>query len=417
MLISIIIPVYQVKDYIDKCIESVIEQTYQELEIILIDDGSTDGSGEICDEYAQKDNRINVIHKSNAGLSSARNVGLNIARGKYIAFIDSDDWVSRNFIQSMYEICEEYGADICQCGYYEAIDDIAVTEENGIPIIYTSLEFSYTEFSLLSWECAICWNKLYRASLFQKIRFPEGKIHEDEFTTYKVVNMAERIAVLPARLYYYRQRSDSIMGKDYSYKRLEAGSAYKERELFYQSNEYSELEKLTKARHLQWINGQISNFNSLHNRDIYIEGEAIKTRNMLVEELVDVKLLRNDFVRNQYVFPFDQVEKKSGIVLYGGGMIGQQYFLQIKATNYCNIELWVDKNFSKLRKIGIPVNDVRELRNHVDRCDYIVVALMRREPALEVIRMLQNEYKVDRSKIIYCLNAVVDINHHNNRID
>lgn len=415
--VSVIVPVYQVRVYLERCVNSILRQTFQNIEIILIDDGSTDGGGELCDEYAKQDTRVKVIHKTNGGLSSARNAGLEVAKGKYIAFVDSDDWVSPNFIRSMYEVCEGYECDICQCGFYEVIkDDLDMTDREGIPLIYRPLEYSYAEFSLLSWECVVSWNKLYKRTLFRDICFPAGRLHEDEFTTYKLINKANRIAVLPTRLYYYRRRGDSIVGRKYSYKRLDAGIAYREREKFYRENHYVELEQLTKARHLQWLKGQIKQFETLESRNESIERAIVQEENQIKEELGSVSVLRKDFLRNQYIFPFDMVEKKSNIVLYGGGMVGQQYFMQIRATNYCNVMLWADRNYVKLRRIGIPVDDPVRMSEVSDKIDYFVIAIVKREIASSVIEMLENELSVDRGKIIYCLNSVMDVGPYNNRI-
>lgn len=415
--VSVIVPIYQVVGYLDKCMDSILNQSFQNMELILIDDGSTDGSSELCDEYARRDARVKVIHKQNGGLSSARNAGLDIARGEYIAFVDSDDWVSPDFIQVMHEVCEKYGCDICQCGMFDVISDECHTEDRGgIPVIFSPAEFIYAEYTLFSWDCVVSWNKLYRRSLFQDIRFPEGKQHEDEFTTWKLVGRSGRLAVLPTRLYYYRRRPDSIVGKRYSYKRLDAGEAYREREEFYREHGCTDLEQLTKARHLQWIDGQIKQFGTLEKRDTVIEKGIIGERQGLCQDMDGLDLLRRDFLRNQYVFPFDLIDKKSSIVLYGGGMVGQQYFLQVRATNYCNIRLWADRDYMRLRKIGIPVAAVDKINEVGSECDYFVIAIVNREIAARVMEMLTGEYHVDRGKIIYCLNSVMNISLYDNRI-
>ena len=215
-LISVIVPVYQVELYVRKCLDSIIEQEYENLEIILIDDGSTDGSSQICDDYKSKDKRIKVIHRENGGLSSARNAGIDIANGEYIAFIDSDDWVDPKYIEKLYSVCEIYDCDIAQCSYENVIneDDFIWKDKTGgnkQPMLYTGREFSYATYRLLSWECNLVWNKLYKKSLFEDIRFPVGKIHEDEFTTYKLVWKSDKVGVISDQLYYYRYRIGSIM--------------------------------------------------------------------------------------------------------------------------------------------------------------------------------------------------------------
>ena len=414
-LISIIVPVFQVKKYIRKCLDTIIGQTFEYIEIILIDDGSTDESGFICDMYAEKDNRLKVIHKENGGLSSARNVGLEYAKGDYIAFVDSDDWVDLDYIRKMYEVCRLHDCDVCQCGIYDAInDDMEIRDSGGVPSIYTPLEFAYAEMSLLSWDCVVCWNKLYKSELFKEIRFPEGKIHEDEYTTYKVLNRANRIALLPTRLYYYRRRPESIVAKKYSYKRLDARDAYIEREGFYHDLGEVRLEASVKARHLQWLKGQQKQFISVEAREEVLEREISDEQNRLNDELKHFNPLRTDFLRNMYVFPFDLVQKRCCIAIYGGGMLGQQYFQQIRATNYCDIKCWVDRDYKKLRQIGIPVEETGKIKDY--DFDYVVVAIVRSEIAAEIINMLVSEYAIEREKIIYSLNSVMNVTPYDNRI-
>lgn len=412
--ISVIVPVFQVKDYLEGCIISILKQTYKNIELILVDDGSTDGSGLICDQFAHKDERILVLHKENGGLSSARNAGLDHANGDYIAFVDSDDWVDLDYIRKMYEVCRLHDCDVCQCGIYDAInDDMEIRDSGGVPSIYTPLEFAYAEMSLLSWDCVVCWNKLYKSELFKGIRFPEGKIHEDEYTTYKVLNRANRIALLPTRLYYYRRRPESIVSKKYSYKRLDARDAYIEREDFYHDLGEARLEASVKARHLQWLKGQEKQFLSMGVRDENVEREILCEQDRLKGEVKSSNPLRKDFLRNTYIFPFDIVHKRSRIAIYGGGMLGQQYYQQIRAINYCDIICWADKDYKELRQIGIPVEDICRIKEST--IDYIVVAIVNSEIATGIINMLVSEYGVEKKKIVYCLNSVMNVMPDDNR--
>ncbi len=232
-LVSVIVPVYKVENYLCNCIESILNQTYGNMEIILVDDGSPDGCGRICDEYTKKDNRIRVIHKENGGLSDARNAGIEIATGKYIVFIDSDDVVHRRMIEFLYNGIVKDKADISVCAFkkVQAVDDIffpdicnphmAVIEENDDKTEYF-FESNYEEFT-------VAWNKMYPIEYFEKIRFPKGKIHEDEFTTYKLLEKANRIIFIKEPLYFYIQRGDSIMGETFNEKRLMRLDAYLER--------------------------------------------------------------------------------------------------------------------------------------------------------------------------------------------
>jgi len=235
-LISVVIPIYNVEQYLSKCIESVQKQTYRNIEIILVDDESPDKCGQICDAYAESDNRIRVIHKKNGGLSDARNVGIEKAKGEYIVFIDSDDYVSEKYIDILYKLCKKYSYGIAQCGY------LPFDKENFKPTNDEILEKSIDKIEALSMEgennveTNIAWNKMYKRDLFDNIKYPVGKIHEDEATTYKLIYKAENIAVTNQKLYYYRQRSESIMQEKYNLKRLDYIEALEGRLEYYKYN-------------------------------------------------------------------------------------------------------------------------------------------------------------------------------------
>ncbi len=212
-LISIIVPVYKVEKYIHKCINSIIDQTYKNLQIILVDDGSPDNCGKICDEYALKDNRIEVIHKANTGLSDARNVGINKANGQYIGFVDSDDYIDKTMYEDMYKLIKERNADICICNLYNVIEneDIKTMKniDNGVE------EYNKTEILkevLLDKKIqSYAWNKLYKRSLFNDIKFPVGRKYEDIGTTFYILEKCEKIVVTGKPEYYYLNRKDSIV--------------------------------------------------------------------------------------------------------------------------------------------------------------------------------------------------------------
>jgi glycosyltransferase involved in cell wall biosynthesis len=215
-LISIIVPVYQVKEYVEECINSLLNQTYSDIEILLIDDGSTDGSGEICDRYAEKDRRVKVIHQANKGLSAARNKGLDNAKGQYIAFVDSDDIVKASYIEVLYSLMAAYSADIAVCDYIKSIQCTKDAVENyGGPALHTTYAIKSQDM-LKQWHGkrkrieTAAWNKLYKRNVLT--HFPEGKKHEDVYTSHIFVQRAGIIAITDEKLYLYRQRRDSITG-------------------------------------------------------------------------------------------------------------------------------------------------------------------------------------------------------------
>lgn len=225
-LISIIVPIYNVELYLRKCINSIRNQTYKNIEIILVDDGSPDNCGKICDEYKQKDNRIKVIHKKNGGLSEARNYGIEISTGDYILFVDSDDYIANNMCQILLEKAQRYKADIVSCNLEEVYEDgtykINKQAINTKEQVFSNLEMIGTYFFDDTIDTNVVWNKLYARKLFfgeHKLRFPVGRLHEDNYTIYKLYYYANKVVVIDDVLYYYLRRSNSITGKP-SYKNI-----------------------------------------------------------------------------------------------------------------------------------------------------------------------------------------------------
>jgi glycosyltransferase involved in cell wall biosynthesis len=210
--ISVIVPVYKVQDYLGRCVDSILAQTYPELEVILVDDGSPDGCGALCDRYAAQDARVRVIHKANGGLSSARNAGMDAATGTWLAFVDSDDWLDPTMLELLHRLCVEHEAQIAECGsrslYADRTENSAtetgeVTEATPLQALDGNLD--YKNFFVMS------WNKLYRADIARGVRFPEGRIHEDEFTTHRFYLAAQKIVAVDTAAYNYdRRREGSI---------------------------------------------------------------------------------------------------------------------------------------------------------------------------------------------------------------
>lgn len=217
--VSIIVPIYNIEEYLGKCLDSVLNQVYRNLEIILVDDGSTDMSPYICNCYAKKDNRIKVIHKKNGGAASARNLGLENATGEYINFVDGDDYLDKFYIQELIKQLENTRSDIAVCSY------ISVTPNKNIPEIlektgdYTGKE--YLLHFLTDWRCGLIWNKLFSKEVIGDIRFEEGHVIDDEFFTYRVVLNAKRINIKNVQLYYYRLRENSAMNSQERKKKIQ----------------------------------------------------------------------------------------------------------------------------------------------------------------------------------------------------
>lgn len=247
-LVSVIVPVYQVEKYLERCIDSILNQSYHNLEILLIDDGSKDKSGVICDAYACRDSRIQVYHKKNGGLSDARNYGIDRAKGEYLAFIDSDDFISYDFIQVLLEISIKYQSDITVCDFERVSGDVlSGLESDGIKV--------YTKAEALAEICkntgrhvlmTVAWNKLYKKELFEGIRYPVGKLHEDEATTYRLIDRTDRVVVSEKKMYGYYMSTSSIMRSDYNKRRLDIIGILLDRIRFFHERAQYQLEKEVK---------------------------------------------------------------------------------------------------------------------------------------------------------------------------
>ena len=220
-LVSIIVPIYKVEPYLRRCLDSIVNQTYTNLEIILVDDGSPDCCPQICDEYAARDKRVVVVHKENGGLSDARNAGLDICKGEYISFVDSDDWVDEGYIEKLLSFTQKENADIA-IGENNRTEGCSEPSKENITIMaYTPKEALMHLFSQNHIAFTVSWGKLYKKNLFSTLRFPKGKFHEDEFTTYILFSKAKKIIYTSEILYYYYQRSGSIVSSRHPWDVLE----------------------------------------------------------------------------------------------------------------------------------------------------------------------------------------------------
>ena len=229
-LISVIVPVYKVEEYLNRCIESIVNQTYTNLEIILVDDGSPDRCPEMCDEWAKKDKRIKVIHKKNGGQASARNDGLALAGGDLVGFVDSDDFIAPSMYEAMYAVMKENECDVVECSRLDFVSDneVELPKELG-PVTVFSREETIRDFLAEKHLKRTVWNMLVKASIARKVQFDAGKTHEDILWPYRVFMLSDRIAYLDSRLYFYFQRPNSTMNKKYSEKRFDGLDALETR--------------------------------------------------------------------------------------------------------------------------------------------------------------------------------------------
>ncbi len=245
MKISVILPVYNVEKFLEKSVMSVMEQTYADLEIILVDDGATDSCPELCDKFAERDSRIVVIHKENGGLSDARNAGIEVASGEALYFMDSDDYIEKDTLEIFVNEMQNSSVDMVVGNYRKVTEEGEFISEYGYgvqnPLIRGSNKFvALQEHGQLG----PAWNKLCRKQLFDRVRFPKGKYHEDDFVSHQLLYYADVIAVLPDYTYNYVQRQGSIMNTGYSVRRLDGAEAYLERMEFYRKVKSPELIRL-----------------------------------------------------------------------------------------------------------------------------------------------------------------------------
>lgn len=246
-MISVIVPVYKVEKYLDRCVLSIVNQTYKNLEIILVDDGSPDACPAMCDRWAEKDSRIKVVHKKNGGLSDARNAGMAVARGDYIGFVDGDDYIRCDMYERMLCNSEENGSDIACCG-------VKMVWDNGNERIMTP-KYSYILDNIEAVKAVVgdtfikqvVWNRLYKREIIEGLHFPVGKYHEDVFWSYKAVSRALKVSVFDTPCYFYIQRDESIMSESYSEKRFDVIEACVERCSFIAEN-YPSIKPLADLR-------------------------------------------------------------------------------------------------------------------------------------------------------------------------
>ena len=355
-MISVIVPIYNNEKYLKKCIESIIKQTYIDTEIILIDDGSTDGSRYICDKYAVSDNRIRVIHKQNEGLVKARKTGLSNVKGEYIAYVDGDDWIEQNMLMRLYETLIAQSVDIVMYGRFEDTGDTSrevfhgfgqgrYNKEALIDQIYPRMIVNggFFEWGLFPGV----WDKLWkRDALFDYQMDVDDRLSmgEDAVCTYPAILNADSIYILHECFYHYRQTRSSMV------KRKDNAELQREKFIILYNSGNKLLEKYIDIYDLreQWLEYVL--FLMVPRAEILYRG---------IEEL-------------DFLFPFSGVPRGSNIIIYGMGTYGQLLYRFIQNNEFCNILACVDKNYIELAKQGFSVVSPDHIDNY--QYDAIVVA-------------------------------------------
>lgn len=275
-IISVIVPIYNVKLYLKECLESIINQSYKNLEIILVDDGSNDGSESICDEYKEKDTRIKVIHQENKGLAVARNVGIDNSKGEFLTFIDSDDYIHKDMIRILHDNIKKYNADISICNYSNN-EDLRVDNIGDIKLFCTLEEMLgqlYNEYGICF---GTAWGKLYKRNVFDNIRYPENKKYEDTFIIHRIYGNVAKLVFSNNKLYYYRVRKDSLVNSKYSLKNLDEIEAIYDRMSFVKERNF---EYFYIRDFYRYVNVLRKNYKCLKK---YFPNEKVKRRELITE--------------------------------------------------------------------------------------------------------------------------------------
>lgn len=378
VLISIIIPVYNVDEYLGCCLSSVINQTFRHTEIILVDDGSTDISGKICDNFAIMDKRIQVIHTKNGGPVSARNTGLRASSGEYICYVDSDDWIEPDMLESLYKISKEQDADIVMCGYYEDTGHKCKQVYHGLPEgryekdrliskIYPNMIVNkdFFEWGIIPGLVA----KLFKRDCIEICQLEEDtriKMGDDAACVYPSLLMSHNIYIIHKCLYHYRQVLTSLVRKSVN--------PDTEREQYRIMYQYTR-NKLMQLRNV---------YDCLDQWDKYVL--------FLMFQRSDA--LYADYDKLDFLFPFPAVKKGEIIVLYGAGTYGQRLFKYLSNSGFCKIAGWVDRNYEELRKLGLKA-DSPDLINKLE-FDHIVIAITYASARREAYKELTAKYRKDK---------------------
>lgn len=338
-LISVLVPVYNIERYIGFCLESIIKQKYCHLEIIVVDDGSTDRSGEICDLYAAKDSRIKVIHKANGGLVSARKAAMQVAQGKYIGYVDGDDWIGPDYYSDLLLKFNDKDCDAVVAGFSRDLFDSTATMSNVVAAgCYEGDELTNLFANMISTGkffrhgiTTYLWNKLFKREIVEKIQLgidDKISIGEDGAVVYPALLQCKKIFVANNFSYHYRQREDSMLKKSKPFEQ-----------------EISQLQVL---------------YNQLY-KSIKKYPENLQLKLQLQKYLLSTCIIRSGGIINSSYFPFEKDIKEKRIAICGAGTFGQQLEKRLREKNYCEITTWVDYDYWEYRRCCLNVDPLEDL--------------------------------------------------------
>ena len=374
-LVSVIVPVYNAEAYLKRCIESILSQTYQELDIILVEDGSTDRSSKICEEYAQLDRRIRVIHKMNSGSTGSRKKGLEEAKGSYIAFVDSDDWLEPIFIESLMKEMLKNEVDIIASGCIKEYSDHSEVCYNHIPEgvyrgdklkqeIYPQMLYHEGTFYTFGIQQYL-WNKIYRKEiLYPCLMALDDNIYngEDVACLYDCILHSKSIQLINVCYYHYRLHSSSITAKEDGNIFLNIAYLRCYMEQCFTQTESAEVMQQQLKMYLYYMK-------SLANKRLY-------ERNIIA--------FRDN--SRPYLFPFELIEKGSSVILYAAGVVGKAFYHQLVPSTYCKLVLWVDKEYERYKDSQYPVKAPDEILKL--NYDYIIICVEQEVISSEIEKQL-----------------------------
>ena len=372
-LISVIVPIYNIERYVGICIESIINQEYKNLEIILVDDGSTDRSGDICDLYAKKDSRISVIHKPNGGLVSARKAGIKVANGKYSTYVDGDDWIEKDYYSWL--IKEIGDTDLVISGHSRTLFNKTTYITSNIPHgLYDGSELVELKKNMISNEeffhigiSTYVWNKLFKTELLKKYQLLVSdniSIGEDAAVTYPLIMESSKLVITDNCGYRYRQREDSMLKK---------------------SRPFSE--DLIGIRELHKY---LSSFASKYD-------ESFKLQKQIDDFVLGIAIIRSGGLKIGNVCPFEKDFKNKNVAIYSAGTFGQQLANRVNDLKYCNIVCWVDDDYWEYRRCCLDVDPIDTLKDK--SFDYVLIASINSK-VVKNIRKILSTLGIDGGKVV-----------------
>lgn len=380
-LVSIVVPVYNAKEYLYKCVDSIIKQTYKNIEIILVDDGSQDGSALLCDELAELDKRIIVIHKDNGGLVTARKAGLRRARGKYILNVDSDDWIEKDMVEQLLKPAEQNNSDIVTSGYYEETSEYTIKQTDTLPEGNYNTEeeklYLYRHIirnGMLRGMNVPIWCKLVKSDIMCEIYLKmsdEIRVGEDAAFIYSCLALVDKITILHDAYYHYMVREGTMSRSINKYYFREMNDVI----LFIEKN-------FAKNKYKEILKEQLN----YHTVALCLVG---------IEKFFGLK----NFIIPRYWFPQKELIMGSKLIIYGAGAVGKSYYKKIKMEKLYEVVCWVDKKYLYYQEQGMAVFTPEKVVE--SGYDYILLALKNEELAEHVKSELVEKYHVEENKILW----------------